>query len=71
MDIRHFINGQSIVNLQRNLPLKMMDKCLLVLSKLDNITNYICEYIFYTFLTNNLLCFSCKCSKRFGLYNEA
>ncbi len=41
------------------------------LFRLDNITNYISEHIFYTFLKNNLLCFSCKCSKRFGLYIEA
>jgi len=65
------MNGQYTISLQRNLPLEMINKCLLVLSKLDNITTYMSEYIFYTFLTNNLLRFSCKRSKRFGLYNEA
>jgi len=65
------MNGQFTISLQRNLHLEIMEKCLLLSSKLDNIINYTNEYIFYTFLTNNLVWFSCKCSKRFGLYNEA
>jgi len=36
MDIRDFINGQFTIILQRNLPLEIMDKCLLVLSKLGS-----------------------------------
>jgi len=36
MDIRHFINGQSTIILQINLPLEIMDKPQLVLSKLSS-----------------------------------
>ncbi len=56
-------HDQYTINLQRNLPLEIIDKFLLVLSKLDTITNYISEYIFYTFLTNNYYGFHASVKK--------